>query len=314
MRSEIIMGFDVALTNVIITLLYILPGYFLSKVKKASADHLSTMSGVLIYICAPCLVIDAFLALDFSPDNLINMGIFFVTSFVLQCLFMLIVFIIFRKKYDDAKYRIFTIASVMGNVGFFGLPVIKALLPNNPEVMCYSTMYTISMNLLVFTMGVYCLTGNKKYMTLKSAIFNPTMFGMVVGMPLYLFGLRQFIPEVLLGGINLVGRMSTPLCMIILGIRLSTVPLKKLFTRPFVYLVCLSKLLLFPLFCYGLTFFLPFDYALKASILILSGVPCASVILNLAEIHKSETELSANCVLVTTLLCFLTIPLLTLLV
>lgn len=308
------MGFDVALTNVIITLLYIIPGYFLCKIQKASADHLSTMSAVLIYICAPCMVINAFLALDFTTENFLNMWIFFAVTLVLQSLFMLLLFIIFRSKYGNAKYRIFTIASVMGNVGFFGLPVIKALLPNNPEVMCYSTMYTISMNLLVYTMGVFCLTGNKKYMTLKTAIFNPTMFGMVVGMPLYILGLKKFIPTVLLGGIELLSGMTTPLCMLILGIRLATVPLKKLFTRPFIYLICISKLLVFPLFCYGAIALLPFDPALKASVLILSGVPCASIILNLAEIHHSETELSANCVLVTTLLCFITIPLLTLFV
>ena len=47
---------------------------------------------------------------------------------------------------------------------------------------------------------------------------------------------------------------------------------------------------------------------------ILAATPCASIILSLAELHGSGgAEFSANCLLMSTLLCFLTIPLFTLL-
>jgi predicted permease len=47
--------------------------------------------------------------------------------------------------------------------------------------------------------------------------------------------------------------------------------------------------------------------------LILSATPCAAIVLNLAEMHHKEEELSANTVLLTTLVSFITIPLMTLL-
>jgi len=306
------MGFDIALKNVIVTLLFIAPGFVLCKCKKACADHLSTMSALLIYFCAPCMIINSFLNLEYSAENLLNMAIFFGLTLALQALFTFILYIILRKKYEDSKYRILTIGSVLGNVGFFGLPIIKALLPNNPEVLCYSSVYVISMNILVFTMGVFCLTGNKKYMTLKSAVINPSTFGLIIGLPLFIFGVKAFLPSVLTDSIRLIGEMTTPLCMIILGVRLATVSFKKLFTRPIIYLTCLMKLLVFPLFCFAIVYFIPLAYSLKASIIILAGTPCASIIFNLSEIHHSEEELSANCVLLSTLICFLTIPLLTL--
>ncbi len=307
------MRFDIVLSNVLVTLMYILPGFIVCKMKKAVADHLSTLSGVLVYACAPCMVVTSFLALDFSWENVANMGLFFVATFVLQAAFMGLIFLIFRQKMQDAKYRILAIGSVLGNVGFFGLPVVKALLPNNPEVMCYSSVYVISMNILVFTVGVFCLTGKKQYMTLKAAVFNPSMFGFVTGLILYLISARNFIPSLVQDSVGLLGTMTTPLCMIILGIRLASVDFLKLFTRPIIYGICLCKLLLFPLFCYAAIVFLPLAESFKASILILSATPCASVIFNIAEMHRSETELSANCVLLTTLLCFITIPVMTLL-
>lgn len=306
------MGFDVALSNVLVTLFYILPGFIICKIKKASADHLSTLSAVLIYICGPCMTISAFLALDFSLRDLANMGIFFVISFLLQAAFMGLVFLLFRRKSHESKYRILALGSVLGNVGFFGLPIVKALIPDHPEVMCYAAVYVITMNILVFTVGVFCLTGKKETMTLRAAIFNPSMLGFVVGLALYLLSAKHYMPTLLVNSLGLLGNMTTPLCMIILGIRLATVRFGRLFTRPTVYATCLGKLLLYPLFCYATVVLLPLDPAFKAAVLILSATPCASVIFNMAEMHRSETELSANCVLVSTLLCFITIPILTL--
>ena len=106
--------------------------------------------------------------------------------------------------------------------------------------------------------------------------------------------------------------MSTPLCMHILGMRLATANILDLFKRPFVYVTCFLKLFIFPLICYLIVYFLPFfDKEFKASIFILSGAPCAAVILSLAELHNTEQELSANVVLVSTIFCIITLPILT---
>lgn len=308
------MEFEITFSNVLLTLLYIVPGYIVCKMKKASADHLSTLSAILVYVCAPCMIVSSFMSLDFSVAGLIDMGIFFVVVLVLQVMFMLALFLIFRRKYDDSKYRILTIGSVLGNVGFFGLPIVKALLPGNPEVMCYSSIYVVAMNTLVFTVGVFCLTNDKKYISLKSAIFTPSSLGFAVGLPLFILGAKSHMPDLLTNGISLLGAMSTPVCMFILGIRLATVSLKKLFSRPMVYLICALKLIVFPLFCYSMVQSLPVGESFKLSVLVLGGAPCAAIILGMAEIHHSETELSANCVLVSTLLCIISIPLLTLIV
>lgn len=120
---------DVALTNVLVTLMYIVPGYLICKAQKATADHLPTLSAILVYICSPCMIVNSFLDLDFSWQIAGELGLFFVVSLLGQCIFMAGCWVLLHKKYEDAKYRILTIGSVLGNVGFFGLPIIRALLP-----------------------------------------------------------------------------------------------------------------------------------------------------------------------------------------
>lgn len=306
-------AFIITLQNVLLMFLYAVPGFLLCKTKKVTAEHLPLLSSVLVYICTPALLCSAFMDLEFSWELFGQMGLFFVASFLGQLAFMLLVLFFTRKK-SSAKTRMVSVGSVLGNVGFFGLPVITALFPENPEVACYSAMYVVSMNILVFTAGVYGLTGDKQYVSLKKALLNPTTLGLLAALPFFFFGLKAYLPEVFTGGISLVGKMSAPLCMVVLGVRLATVPFKQLITRPEVYLTCAFKLLVFPLFCYACVYFLPVAQTFKASLLILSAAPAAAVLLSLAEIHHTQQDTAADIVLLSVILCVVTLPVLSLLI
>lgn len=307
------MTFGIALTNVLITLFYMTPGFLLAKAKKGRPEHLSTLSAILIYVGTPFLEISAFLSMEYSREAVIYMALFLPVTLVLQTAFMLLIRLVLWKKYRENRFRIMSIGAVLGNVGFFGLPVVRAILPDNPEVACYSACFMVSMNILVFTAGVFFLTGEKKYISVKAALWNPTVVGFVLGLPFFFFDLGRFLPEALKSAVSILGGLTTPLCMIILGIRLASAPVKRIFADPTVYAASFLKLLIFPVFAYGIVSLFPLPFSFRAAVLILSGTPCASVMLSLAEIHGNETERSAGCVLVSTLFSFLTVPLLTLL-
>jgi predicted permease len=66
--------------------------------------------------------------------------------------------------------------------------------------------------------------------------------------------------------------------------------------------------MVFPFVCLAIIYLLPLDPVFKAAMFILGGTPCAAVMLNIAEMYDGETELAANCVLLSTLLCVFTIP------
>ena len=54
------MEFQISLLNVLLALSYALLGFVLCKMKKATADHLPTLSAVLVYLTSPFIVINAF--------------------------------------------------------------------------------------------------------------------------------------------------------------------------------------------------------------------------------------------------------------
>lgn len=293
---------------VLTMLFYMSLGFGICKSKVGTPAHAKTLSAILLYILGPAMIINSFMRTEFSLETLTNIGIFFVTTLATQSAFFAILYLILHKKYSDAKYRIMTIASVLGNVGYFGLPLVNSIFPNDPIVSCYSSVHVMSMNLLVFTAGTYLITNDKKYMSVKGAIFNPTTIGIVIALPIFILQLE--FPGMVCDAIELLAKMVSPVCMMILGMRLSTVSLKALFSQRFVYLTCLMKLVVYPTFAFLCVHFIPFfSDTFKVSVFALAAAPSGAIIESLSELHECNQELAANVVLLTTITCILTLPL-----
>ena len=150
------------------------------KFKKVDAKHLKSLSTILVYVFSPCMIIDSFLQVKRSTEMIKNMLLFALVSILVQFIFILILCCAFYKKFGDSKYRMLTIGGACGNVGFFGLPLIKAILPNYPVALAYSSIYVFTMNLIVFTIGSFCITKDKKYISLKNAFINPTTISLII--------------------------------------------------------------------------------------------------------------------------------------
>ena len=132
----------------------------------------------------------------------------------------------------------------MGNVGFMGIPVVKALFPNNPEMLIYVAIINVSFNVISWTLGVYTITGDKSNVSVRRAFLNPPTVALVAALPLFFF--KAYIPAAVFTPIqscaNYLAGMTLPLSMIILGIRLAEIPFGSLFTSPVAYVSAALKL------------------------------------------------------------------------
>lgn len=306
------MEFGTVAINVAIMLAYAVPGYIFIKTKFLNSDAIKTLAKVLLYFCQPCLSLYSFQKATYSEQLFKNMLIFIAISFALQLSFILILSLIFRQKKEQARFRIATVASVLGNVGFFGIPLIEALLPDNPEAVAYAATFIIALNVTAWTLGAYIITGDKSYIRPKKILLNPPVLTLFVSLPL--FFTKTVLPPILLNFVTVPAKFTTPLCMIILGMRFASADVKKLFTEPTVYLSSVIKLVIFPLSAFLITHRLPIDNVMKITIFILCCCPSASVILSLSEIRDTGGQIyAANTILMTAIFCIVTIPLLLLL-
>lgn len=302
----------VTISTVGIMLLYSLPGYVFVKCKKIAPSSISAFATILMYACQSCLVVYSFQKVTYTPELFRDMLIFFTLALFMQSALIALYYLIFRKKYKDVKYRIVTIAGAFGNCAFMGVPLLEHLLPDYPQAVVFSAVYSISMNLIGWTVASAIIANDKKYIKIKNFILNPAVIALCVALPLFFTG--TYIGDTLIGeAIFLLGRMTTPLCMLIMGMRLASVSLKPVVTRKLNYLVLFLKQVAMPIFGLAVIFFLPIGTDMKLTFYIICCCPIASVVLNFAEMLGHGQEMAANLVLLGTFSSILTIPVMMLL-
>jgi len=306
------MSFFVTLSAVAIMLLYAVPGFLLIKTGLVKDDHIPSFSKLLMYVCQPCITIYSFRQASFSSESFINICICLALALGLQLGMVLLYFFLFKKKRQDVLWRVINLASVLSNCAFLGIPILEALLPDNPEVLAYSSVFGVAMNLIGWSVGMYIISLDKRYIKPKKIFLNPGTVGFVIALIMYLFSVR--LPDGMENMLTLLGRMSTPLCMIIMGMRLATVRIKAVFCDIRQYLPVVLNQIAFPLIALALTYFMPISPILKQSVFILCACPVASMVQNYAELIGEGNDKAANIVLLGTLSSILTVPLVCLLI
>ena len=117
------------------------------------------------------------------------------------------------------------------------------------------------------------------------------------------------LPASIADPIGLLADMTTPVCMLILGMRFATFPIREIFSERVIYPTALVKLILFPLASYAVVRFLPFSAEMKAALVIMAACPTANVVLSLSELYGVGQKTSSLIVLSSTVFCIFTIPL-----
>lgn len=304
-------SFFIALSTVSVMLLYACPGFLLVKSGLVKSSAISDFAKLLMYVCQPMLIIYSFMRVEFSFDILKEMLFVFAFIFLLLVTGLLLFrFVFFRKKASDVKYRIYTLATSFANCAFMGVPILEALLPEYPNAVAFSAMFSLAMNVLGWTLASSIITNDKKYMSAKKIVLNPAVLALTVAVPLFVTGAE--LPSVLSDMVILLGRMTTPMCMIIMGMRLATSEIRSVVNSPMQYFIIGIKQIVFPLIAFFLLMLFPVSGELRASVYIMFACPVASVVLNFSEILGEGQKTAANLVLLGTGLSAITIPLMVL--
>ena len=342
------MNFSTTALSVLLLIAMAVPGYLLVKTKMLPEKAITYLSVLLLYVSQPFLSIRSFLEVSYTPQLAINLAVVFGVSMLAQGVIFGAVWLILRRRFDDPAQsaapiaegyiggnsytsepalvaeidrcvkgranRAVVLASAFGNVGFFGVPVLQFLFPDAHDAIAYSAVFIVSLNLMSWTVGSYVLTGDKKHVSLKRALVNPQTVTLVISLPLFFAGVSESdLPETVNTIIGYLADMTAPLCMIILGMRFALAPLVQLFKDYRVYIASFVKILVFPLLVYLVLMPFEMDEVLRVSLVLLSGMPAATINLNLAELYGADQTTAANSILMSTVLSIVTIPVLMLL-
>ncbi len=296
------------------------PAYLLMRFKKYDERSISVFVTLLLFVSQPCLTAYSFQkATVLIRDGVVPLELMLTRgaivlglSLALQAAFLALSYFVLRKKQEEAQYRIFVIAACFGNSGFFGVPILEAVMGQaHPEVAMFSALYSLVMNTMSWTVASTIITRDRKYISPKKIFLNPNTIAAVIA--IVLMCVSFVLPERIFSMVATLGTFSTPLCMFILGMRLALVDLKELFGNWKQYAVALVKNVGFALFAFAALYFIPVEGYLKQALFIICCCPVANMVLSFSEMLGKGQKTAANVVLLSTILSLATLPLLCLL-
>jgi len=304
--------FLAALIAVAILLLTATPGYIFIKKRMISRECIPGLSKILLYVCQSSLVIYTFASTPFSVDMLKNLGIFMVATVLIHAVMLIGACLILRKRFSSVSARIAAIATTFANSAFFGIPIIEAVMGEGAsELIIYTTVYAMVMNLLGWTAGSAIISKSRKYISVKKLFINPYMISVIIALPLFIFSLR--LPVQLENMVTVLGKSTTPVSMLIIGMRLATSEVREVFGNVRIYATALVKLVVMPLLAFAVIYFFPLPAEAKQTFYIICSCPTASIVLNFSEIIGEGQKDAAASVLLSTILSIATLPLMMLL-
>lgn len=304
----------IMLKNVIVFVLLALPGYILVKSKQLKPEQAGALSKVLMYVGMPFLILSSTLKLSFNPELIKTLLIVAVIGilFIMMTFFLSIPLTSGEK---DKKTRgMMRFCSVFSNNGFLGLPLAIAVFGADAKAVTVVIILNIITNILMYTLGIYLVSGDKQAMNLKKAFLSPVLIAFIVGIALNLLKVTKYVPEITTYSNHFSG-IVTPISMTILGMKMGGVQFAKLFTNWKTYYVSLLKLVVFPVAIVGILLVAKAVFAndfvdsdLIMGVFMAFAVPTAGLASTFSDQFDGDTEGAVAFTLGTTILSVITIP------
>ena len=296
-------------------------GFLMYRFKKISDEGSKALGNLLVYCSLPCVIVNGLIT-ERTPEKLIGFGISALcAAAVLLCAVLISRLVLGRHAIDN-------FAGSFSNPGFFGVPLITAILPEGSVF--FIAAYIALLNLSQWTYGVTLLQqsgpdgliparGEKKGRSgfsvsaiLKKLFTAPFMIAILIGMFLFLTQLQ--LPVVITRCVTFTANLNTPLAMFTVGIYLAQADLKGMFLKKRLYLVTLVRMVLCPAAAILLLSLVPAAYAdLRMAVLIAAACPVGSNIAVYAQLHDRDYRYAVETVIISTLLSIVTMPLIVIL-
>ncbi|MDD3932658.1 AEC family transporter [Methanoculleus sp. UBA303] len=299
--------FLVVADQIFILVLLIAAGYVAVSTKIMDPRATRGLSGLLINITIPALIV-ASMQVPFTPARLagaetllLATGVFYVFSFAVAWA------VSKAMRVPPAKEGVLQFAIVFGNVGFMGFPVAQTLF--GADSLFYVAIFNLVFNLLAFSVGIAMLTGGDRKGFDPWLLANPGIAASVAGFLLFLGSVE--IPSPFIDSIALLGGVTTPLAMIIVGAMLATFPAREMIGNWRVWAASAVLLLAVPV-AYRYLFSPVFSDPLINGVMItMAAMPAAANTVIFAEQYGADSRLASQIVFVSTIGSLVTIPLMT---
>lgn len=304
--------------SMLVIFLLILCGGVLYRRQRLDDRGAKLLSFLVVNITNPAMLMDAAISNEEAVAPAVFLEALLVSVSSYAILILASYFLCFLLRVPARDRYVFQMLTVYGNIGFIGFPVCAAVLGR--ESLIYVAINCLVFNLLIYTYGDYVLQKAKSLRTGPQAdadskaahakrlrIINIGTMSAVVTVILYL--LNPEVGRVLANTISYIGNATIFLSMLVLGCSVAAFSPRELFlgSRK-MYLFLAIRMLLLPILMILVMKQFVSDRLLLGTMAVMLSLPGGNMPLMMArEKDLDGSELSRGIVL-STILCMITIP------
>ena len=288
---------------------FIIIGYILVKLKVLPENSATVLSKLENTIFIPALVMGTFIE-NFTIERIGAAWKLLSVSFIIACIAIPFAILVSKLITKD-KYiqKIYTYGLSFSNFGFMGNAVVSSLFP---DIFFEYLIFTLPLWILIYLWGVPCLliadSGKKQTFkeSLKSFI-NPMFIAMLIGMVIGLLNIK--LPKWIVSLIDVSGDCMSPVAMILTGVVVSSISLKKTFTNVRIYIVSIIRLIIMPILFIAVASFFNIPEKIYICALCSLAMPLGLNTIVIPSALGKDTTVAAGMAVISHLLSCITIPL-----
>jgi predicted permease len=284
-------------------------GYIAGKLGYLGGDFDRQLSRLVINITCPALILSSSMTGTLPDRHLILplLLISAITYIILAGVAFLLPRYLTKNKDDEGPIGF---ALMFGNVGFMGYPVVASIFGH--EAVFYAAVLNVVNTFAVFTIGTILITGKSEMegeRFQKKVLYSTPMLAAYLTMAIVALEIDN-IPEVVCQPLTMLGNITVPAALLIIGSSMSNLPLRSLLGNPIVYTTTLFRLAILPIgihFLMNATGFSPMVVNINTLVI---AMPVATYGTILCLKYKKDTTMMTEVTFITTLLSMISIPLL----
>lgn len=300
------MAFFTVLYQVSVMFILMAVGFFCFKIKLIDECLNKKLSDILLMVVCPVLIFSSF---QTAFDHAILHGLIVaaISAFASHAFAVLLATAVFNKRTADEKHRKYMrFCAIYSNCGFIGIPLLSAVIGSVGVL--YASVYIVAFSIFQWTHGVIIYRGSFDRHSLIKMLLNPNIIAPMLGVICFLCAF--FLPPLIQDSMTYIGRLNTPLALLIIGARMAQVDLKTVLTDRFVWPPVIIRNLVIPFIAVFTLRFFGITGDLMLACLIPIACPVAAAAVLMAEYIGGDAIYTSKVMSLSTLLSILTIPLL----
>lgn len=288
-------------------LLLLILGYVLNMVNILDQNTNKKLSSLIVNVTTPLLILSSVCASN-SGDRLSVLPVL-GGGFLMYLGLILFGELAARLPIFKKENRgINACMMAFSNNAFMGIPVLQSIY--GIEAVFYNSIINFPFNIFIYSYAVLRLNSNgsneKGKISFKSML-SPGFILMLVCLVIFLTGIP--LPDLLVETSEMVGDITSPLSMLVLGSTVAMYPLKESLKDVRCYVFSLFRLFIIPLIVLAVCRGIQLDPFYTGIAVLSCAMPVASMVLMIANQYGGNTEAISRNILVTTVLSVITIPL-----